>query len=105
MFKSWVCLCITALCFLLGTNAMAQNIHVHGTVLDTDQLPVAGVSVVVKGSKIGVITDADGHYIIESCPQNAELSFYFLGYSELDLRNQQHQSISADLYPDTAEGV
>ena len=85
MFKSWICLCITTLCFLMAGEAdvMAQNIHVRGTVRDTDKLPVAGVSVVVKGSAIGVITDADGHYSIDSCPKDAQLSFYFLGYKDL----------------------
>ena len=80
--KTWVILCLSAIFFLFGIEAKAENIRVQGTVYDADKLPVVGVSVVVKGTKIGVITDMDGRYSIDSCPSDATLSFYFLGYKD-----------------------
>ncbi len=75
--------CLTVMIFLsAGISLSAQSAHVQGTVLDTEGIPVTGVSVIVKGSDIGVITDADGHYFIDSCPSDATLTFNFLGYKE-----------------------
>jgi TonB-linked SusC/RagA family outer membrane protein len=56
----------------------AQNLNVSGTVLDNNNDPVVGASVVVKGSTVGVTTDANGSYTL-SVPANATLVFSFLG--------------------------
>jgi TonB-linked SusC/RagA family outer membrane protein len=66
------------LCALLPLSLGAQNLNVSGTVLDSQSEPVAGASVVVKGSTVGAITDANGGYSI-SVPADATLVFSFLG--------------------------
>jgi TonB-linked SusC/RagA family outer membrane protein len=58
----------------------AQTLNVSGTVLDGKSEPLAGVSVVVKGSTVGVSTDAGGGYTI-SAPADGTLVFSFLGLS------------------------
>jgi hypothetical protein len=65
---------------LLFTEAYSQDIQVSGKVIDSkDNTPMIGVSVVVKGTTIGTITDIDGNYSIES-PVTGTLVFSFLGY-------------------------
>ena len=66
------------LCILLPLSLGAQNLNVSGTVVDSKGDPIAGASVVVKGSTAGVSTDAGGGYAI-SAPANATLVFSFLG--------------------------
>jgi TonB-linked SusC/RagA family outer membrane protein len=66
------------LCALLPLSLGAQNLNVSGTVLDGKSEPVVGASVVVKGSTVGVTTDASGGYTI-SAPADATLVFSFLG--------------------------
>jgi TonB-linked SusC/RagA family outer membrane protein len=66
------------LCALLPLSLRAQNLNVSGTVLGSNGEPVAGASVVVKGSTVGATTDANGGYAI-SAPANATLVFSFLG--------------------------
>ncbi|MDR3189141.1 MAG: SusC/RagA family TonB-linked outer membrane protein [Prevotellaceae bacterium] len=66
------------LCALLPLSLGAQNLNVSGTVRDDKNEPVAGASVVVKGSTVGVTTDAGGGYTI-SAPADATLVFSFLG--------------------------
>jgi iron complex outermembrane receptor protein len=66
------------LCVLLPMSLDAQNLNVSGTVRDGNDDPVAGASVVLKGSTVGVSTDANGGYTI-SAPANATLVFSFLG--------------------------
>ncbi|MDR0712050.1 MAG: TonB-dependent receptor [Prevotellaceae bacterium] len=56
----------------------AQQRQITGVVNDADK-PMPGVSVVVQGSSIGVVTDVDGRYSISAASSNA-LEFSFLGY-------------------------
>ncbi|PKQ63264.1 hypothetical protein BZG01_16210 [Labilibaculum manganireducens] len=52
--------------------------QINGSVMETNGIPLPGVSVVVKGTTIGVITDINGNYVIE-VPEGAVLVFTFVG--------------------------
>ncbi len=56
-----------------------QQGSVSGKVTDKDGLPLPGVTVVVKGTTNGTITDMDGNYSISNVPDNATLQFSFVG--------------------------
>jgi TonB-linked SusC/RagA family outer membrane protein len=71
---------LALLLLLLPAAAWAQDINVSGTVRDGSNEPVAGVSVVVKGSTIGATTDGGGSYSI-TAPSSATLVFSFMGLS------------------------
>jgi len=59
--------------------ALGQQKTITGTVNGTDDnLPIAGVSVLVKGTTVGVITDQNGKYQI-SAPAGSTLEFRFVG--------------------------
>ncbi len=63
----------------IGLKAAPQK-KITGKVTDPDGLPVPGVTVVVKGTTTGTITDMDGNFILEA-PQNAPaLVISFVGY-------------------------
>jgi TonB-linked SusC/RagA family outer membrane protein len=66
------------LLLLLPAAVWAQDISVSGTVRNASNEPVAGVSVVVKGTTDGVTTGATGEYSI-TAPGNATLVFTLLG--------------------------
>jgi TonB-linked SusC/RagA family outer membrane protein len=66
------------LCVTLPLLLQAQNLNISGTVRDGNDDPIAGASVVVKGSTVGVTTDVNGAYNINA-PANATLVFSFLG--------------------------
>ncbi|HCU20456.1 MAG TPA: SusC/RagA family TonB-linked outer membrane protein, partial [Bacteroidales bacterium] len=61
--------------------AIAQTVQISGTVTSSeDGLPVPGVSVIVRGTTLGSLTDVEGKYII-AVPQNAQsLVFSFIGF-------------------------
>jgi TonB-linked SusC/RagA family outer membrane protein len=68
----------------LGFQAlMAQSVQISGNVTSAeDGGPLPGVSVVVKGTTIGTITDAKGDYTL-SVPQSATaVVFSFIGYED-----------------------
>ncbi len=67
------------LCILMvvSSGLFAQNI-VTGSVKDDTGQTLPGVSVVVKGTTTGTVTDIDGKFSL-SAPANATLSFSFVG--------------------------
>ncbi|MEN9918913.1 MAG: hypothetical protein RL662_1349 [Bacteroidota bacterium] len=69
------------LLFLIGANPIwSQEMTISGIVTsDTDTEPIAGVSVAVKGTTKGTITDAEGRYQIETSV-NSSLEFRLLSY-------------------------
>jgi TonB-linked SusC/RagA family outer membrane protein len=71
-------LLLLMLCAALPRLVSAQDINISGTVLDGNREPLAGVSVVVKGSTRGVTTGAGGDYSIQAAA-DATLVFSFMG--------------------------
>jgi len=64
---------------IIGVNSTKQNL-VSGTVKSTtDDLPIPGVNVQVKGTNTGTITDLEGKFSIQA-DNNATLIFTFMGY-------------------------
>ena len=76
-------LLLLLLCAALPLSLRAQNLNIAGTVRDDKGDPVVGASVVVKGTTVGVTTDATGSYAI-SAPADATLVFSFLGLATLE---------------------
>jgi len=46
----------------MSNSALAQNIAASGKVVDKNQEPIIGASVVVKGTTNGTVTDMDGNF-------------------------------------------
>ncbi len=67
------------LIFLAGTSGIYAQRTVTGTVLDTDKQPVVGANVVVKGTSVGAITDANGKYSLNVPSTTSTLVFSFIG--------------------------
>lgn len=63
----------------LSVGAYAQQIAVHGIVVDAKGEPIIGANVAVKGTTNGVITDMDGGFSLRA-QQGAILSVSFIGY-------------------------
>lgn len=64
----------------IGTESISaqQQRKITGKVTDSANEPLPGVSVIVKGTTIGIVTDSDGNYSL-NVPQNAILQFSYLG--------------------------
>ncbi len=63
----------------------AQNITVKGNVKSaTDNEPLIGVSISIKGEASGSISDLDGNYTL-SAPRNATLVFSYIGYENREI--------------------
>lgn len=75
------------LVLLPGTVVSAQDNArtITGKIVDDENLPMAGVGVVVVGTLNGVISDENGNYKI-SASSDQELQFSFLGYKTETLK-------------------
>jgi len=85
---------------LTCTQLFAQNITVRGTITDaSDSEKLIGVSVALKGSRTGTVSDLDGEYSL-SVPANGTLVFSYIGYTtqEVAVNNQQviNMAMAAD---------
>lgn len=70
----------TACIAMLGFGLRAQNVEISGTVVGGDDgAALPGVSVVVKGTTIGTVTDFNGQYTINTPQSSTTLIFSFVG--------------------------
>ncbi len=60
-------------------GAIAQQKSLTGKVTGEDGNPVPGVTVVVKGTTTGTVTDIDGNYTLPNVSENATVAFSFVG--------------------------
>jgi len=62
-----------------------QQIAIKGQVNDLSGQPLPGVSIVVKGTTKGTISDFDGKYTLADVPGDATLLFSFVGMKTLEI--------------------
>lgn len=73
--------------------AHAQQITVTGTITDNDDgQPLLGVSVLIKGTKSGVISDTDGKYSIK-VQKGKTLVFSYVGYETQSVKVGNNNTI------------
>ncbi|NLO69994.1 MAG: TonB-dependent receptor [Porphyromonadaceae bacterium] len=60
-------------------NALLQSANVQGVVLDENGDPLIGVSVILPGTSVGVISDVNGNFSI-NIPSAGNLQFSYVGY-------------------------
>lgn len=62
-----------------------QQINVTGTVTEgATGDPAIGVTVLVKGTSLGTVTDIDGNYTLNNVPANATLVFSYIGMTTVE---------------------
>jgi TonB-linked SusC/RagA family outer membrane protein len=83
----------------LSKNALATTTvdrTLSGKVTDETNSPLPGVSIVLKGSQRGTVSDASGQYKLEVPERGATLVFSFVGYlsQEISIGNQTSVNVS-----------
>ncbi|MBN7809952.1 TonB-dependent receptor [Algoriphagus sp. H41] len=79
--------CVALLFLMMGQQARAQEaLSVSGTVIDQEaQLPLPGLTVMVKGTTTGTVTDANGKYSIRVPSTSSTLVFSYIGYATQEI--------------------
>ncbi|SFB10647.1 SusC/RagA family TonB-linked outer membrane protein [Algoriphagus aquimarinus] len=84
-----------------------KSFPVTGIVLDETDLPLAGATILVKGTTNGVITNIDGKFSIEVPTKESVLIFSYVGFETQEFAVQNQTFFSVKLLPTFAdmEGV
>ncbi len=92
-----VLICVTG----LVDSVAQQSKKVTGKITDPTGASVPGVTVMVKGTTTGVITDIDGNYSISNVSENATLQYSFIGMKSQEVvvgnRSQINITMIAEL--------
>lgn len=67
-----------------SANQQVKKTRVSGKVTDTKGIPIPGASIVVKGTTIGTISDANGIYSLD-VPDKSILVFSFIGMKQQEI--------------------
>ena len=66
--------------------SFAQNKGtVTGKVVDENNEPIVGGSVIIKGTKTGTVTDVDGNFTLQNVEDGTALIFNYIGMNQLVL--------------------
>ena len=111
-------LCLTAVCLSFGhnisataavlpdngvvtrTDKSAVDRTITGRVTDENNAALPGVSVIIKGTQKGTITDSNGQYRLDVVDGNAVLVFSFVGYLAKEVVVGNQTSINLTLQAD-----
>ncbi len=77
-----------------------QGIRIKGAVTDETGLPIPGVSVVLKGTSTGLITDNEGQFSILVPNEKSVLTFSYLGYLSEEVTVGKQSNINIALKED-----
>jgi TonB-linked SusC/RagA family outer membrane protein len=84
------------------SSAFGQSREVSGTVISgEDDLPLPGVSILMKGTTVGTVTDIDGKFSINVSGENPTLLLSFIGFTTLEIPVGSTTVFDVTLLPDT----
>ena len=90
--------CLLAMCFLISMTARSQ-VSITGQVTSSDNMPLPGVNILVKGTTSGTQTDANGKFQLEASDADI-LVFSFIGYASQEVKVGTSTSINVRLEED-----
>jgi TonB-linked SusC/RagA family outer membrane protein len=86
----------------LGSTAQ-QGIRVAGSVSDDFGEPMPGVSVLVRGSTTGTVTDTNGEFVVTVPADTSVLQFSFVGYRTQEVIVGNRRVLAVSMKEETAE--
>ena len=70
---------------IIPEQQAAPQKHLSGTVTDKSGQPLAGASVILKGTTRSVVADVDGHFNLTGIEEGQTLVFSYLGYNTVEI--------------------
>ena len=96
-------LSLVLLMFFMTGMAFAQQKTVTGKIIDNTGASLPGVTVMIKGTTVGVITDNDGNYSLTNVPQNGTLVYSFMGMKSQEVAVGGKSVINISLLSDITD--
>lgn len=82
-------------------TGVQQNKSVSGKVTDSSGVPLPGVTVAIKNTTQGTITDVDGTYSLRNVPDDGALVFSFVGMKTQEILINGQSTINASMKDET----
>ena len=83
-------------------NLYAQQGNLTGTAIAaSDKEPMIGLTVLVKGTTNGTVTDLDGNYTLTNVPKDATIVFSMIGYKTQEVKVNGKNVINVVMEDDT----
>ncbi len=89
--------------YLAEIKVKSQPITISGLVTGEGDLPLPGVSIIIKGTTTGTITDLNGKFSLEVPAEDAVLVFTYVGYNREEFTVGSRREINVMLIPDITE--
>ena len=94
---------VVLLLFGIGTGLSVygqagKQMKVSGTIVDENNEPLIGVTLIVKGASAGTVTNLDGNYTIQA-PENGTLVVSYIGYENLEIKVNKRSKIDVKMKP------
>lgn len=91
---------------IIVTRSYTNNLQqprrtLTGKVSDSSGNPLPGVSVVMKGTSSGTITDSNGNYSLSDVPENQVIIFSFIGMKPQEINVENKTKINVTLETET----
>lgn len=83
-----------------SNSIVQQQAMIKGRVVDTTGEPLIGVSVLVKGTTTGVITDLDGGFVLKASPGQV-IKISYVGYATQEIKIKDTTPLSITMQEDT----
>ena len=64
---------------VIGTQTIFSQVVVTGTVTGEDNMPIPGVTVVIKGTLNGTTTNFDGEYVLQNVSEGNIIQYSYVG--------------------------
>lgn len=95
---------IVMFCLLFSMTIWSQQAQVSGTIISQDdQLPLPGVSVLIKNTQKGTVTDFDGNFSLQNVASDAVLVISYVGFSTVEIPVNGSNSIDVALKIDAQQ--
>ncbi|MFZ4412907.1 MAG: SusC/RagA family TonB-linked outer membrane protein [Bacteroidales bacterium] len=81
-------------------SIQAQSFVISGAVTDKSGSPLVGVSIIVKDSKIGTVTDLKGNFKLTATTSNVVLKVSYIGFDSQEVKYKSGQQLVVKLEED-----
>ncbi len=84
----------------IGSDMELQQKTVRGVITDLDGTPLPGVTIVVKGTTNGTVTNLEGQYTLGGIPAGATLQYSFVGMETQEIEIGDQTEMNVTMLPD-----
>lgn len=86
-------------------NSEQERFNINGTVVNDEGIPLAGASVIVKGSSKTVATNSEGKFALIEIGENDILVVSFIGYQTAEVKAGRSVAIKLQIIPTSLNEV